>query len=58
MFICYGRIFAVPRLARVERERTVASGVTGERVLDAMREVPREALVGAGYAAAVLSRLA
>src|ERR1700756_377905 len=37
----------------VERERMVASqvarrGVTDKRVLDAMRQVPREAFVGAG----------
>ena len=45
--------FTASGRARTEREHMVASqlarrGVTDERVLEAMREVPREAFVGAG----------
>jgi protein-L-isoaspartate(D-aspartate) O-methyltransferase len=45
--------FGAPNRDRAKREHMVASqlarrGVTDERVLEAMREVPREAFIGAG----------
>ena len=52
MFTCYGRIYRFrpgsDRARAHGRSQLARRGVTDERVLEAMREVPREAFVGAG----------